>query len=378
MLVHQEVITRLAIAAVLGGIVGLQRERLEWVAGLHTHMLVCLGAALVMIVSAFGLSDVLGTSQVTLDPSRIAAQVVSGIGFLGAGTILFLRQEVIRGLTTAASLWTVAAVGLAVGSGLYLAAICTTMLVVVILALVKPLEVFLFRRNRSRQMVVRVDRNRTFLLQIESALGREGLGVREITLTRCDVPENDSVRFTFLRSVPKDVVLAAASRLQELDGVQGITLCVPPCFTAGCLPAYHCAASLSEKCRKRLRQSTRQLPPDSSGVAVFPGAKLPGGGRLACPACGAIMKSTENSSRRLFRLRKLPARYAGLVMPLFLSVFMTCIVSLISTLRSIGMVNGLMHIWMGAWGLSWVIAFPTLLFVLPLVKTVTGFVVEKP
>lgn len=224
MLAQHEVIARLAVAAVLGGIVGLERERLEWVAGLRTHMLVCLGAALVMIVSAFGFSDVLGTPQVMLDPSRIAAQVVSGIGFLGAGTILFLRQEVIRGLTTAASLWTVAAVGLAVGSGLYLAAICTTVLVVVILALVKPLEVFLFRRNRSRQMVVLIDRQRASLLQIESAFETEGLGVREISLKRGDTPENDFVRFTFLRSAPKNVVLAAAGRLQELDGVHSITL----------------------------------------------------------------------------------------------------------------------------------------------------------
>ena len=90
------------------------------------------------------------------------------------------------------------------------------------------------------------------------------------------------------------------------------------------------------------------------------------------------MESTNNSSRRRFRLRKLPARFAGLVMSLFLSIFMTCIVSLISTLRSKGMVDGLLHIWMGAWALSWIIAFPTLLLVLPLVKTATGFVVEKP
>lgn len=89
------------------------------------------------------------------------------------------------------------------------------------------------------------------------------------------------------------------------------------------------------------------------------------------------MKSTENSSRRFFRLRKLPERHAGLVMPLFLSVFMTGIVSLIGTLRSQGTVDGLLHIRMGAWGLSWVIAFPTLLLVLPRVKTATGHVVEK-
>src|SRR6185369_220124 len=104
MLGHEAIVIRLIVSAVLGGIVGLERERLEWVAGLRTHMLVCLGSALIMIVSAYAFNDVLSEAHVVLDPSRVAAQVVSGIGFLGAGTILFLRHEVIRGLTTAASL----------------------------------------------------------------------------------------------------------------------------------------------------------------------------------------------------------------------------------------------------------------------------------
>ncbi|HEX4986143.1 MAG TPA: MgtC/SapB family protein [Burkholderiales bacterium] len=224
MLATHEIVIRLAVAAALGGIVGLERERLEWVAGLRTHMLVSLGAALVMIVSAFGFSDILGARNVVLDPSRVAAQVVSGIGFLGAGTILFLRQEIIRGLTTAASLWTVAAVGLAVGSGLYLAAVWTTALVVVILALVKPLEVRLFRRDRSRRMVVRLDRQRVSLPQIEAALEQAGLGVREITLVRGDAGTDDQLSFALSRSVPKDVALAAANRLAGMDGVRGFTL----------------------------------------------------------------------------------------------------------------------------------------------------------
>ena len=112
---------------------GIERERLNWVAGLRTPMLVCVGAALLMIVSTFGFMDVLSYERVDLDPSRVAAQVVSGIGFLGAGTIV-LRRKVVHGLTTAASLWTVAAVGLAVGSGLYVAAVTATVLVLVILA----------------------------------------------------------------------------------------------------------------------------------------------------------------------------------------------------------------------------------------------------
>ncbi len=96
-------------------------------------MLVSVGACLFMIVSAFGFADILGSKNVVLDPSRIAAQVVSGIGFLGAGSIL-LRGEVVRGLTTAASLWSVAAVGLAVGGGLYIEAVAATVVILLILA----------------------------------------------------------------------------------------------------------------------------------------------------------------------------------------------------------------------------------------------------
>ncbi|MDN3513575.1 MAG: MgtC/SapB family protein [Candidatus Brocadia sp.] len=120
MITQQEIVIRLVAAAFLGGLVGFERERLNLAAGLRTYMLVCLGSALVIIVSAFGFNDILGTPSVVLDPSRIAAQVISGIGFLGAGTILFLWQEIIRGLTTAAGLWAVAAIGLAIGSGLYI------------------------------------------------------------------------------------------------------------------------------------------------------------------------------------------------------------------------------------------------------------------
>src|SRR5580658_6399678 len=146
-------ILRLLIAAVLGSAIGIDRERLAWAAGLRTHMLVCVGACLFMIVSAFGFADVLGTKDVVLDPSRIAAQVVSGIGFLGAGSIL-LRGEVVRGLTTAASLWTVAAIGLAVGGGLYVEAVIATAVILIILAGIKPLEERFQQRNKTHEILL--------------------------------------------------------------------------------------------------------------------------------------------------------------------------------------------------------------------------------
>ena len=133
MISWSEILIRLSLAAFLGALVGIERERKDWAAGLRTHMMVCVGAALTMMVSAFGFYDILGTKAVILDPSRVAAQVISGIGFIGAGTILFLRQEVIRGLTTAAGLWTVAAIGLATGGGMYFAAATATVVVLIIL-----------------------------------------------------------------------------------------------------------------------------------------------------------------------------------------------------------------------------------------------------
>jgi putative Mg2+ transporter-C (MgtC) family protein len=147
-----EILLRLTLAAIFGSVIGLERERKDWAAGLRTHMMVCLGAALIMLVSMFGFYDILGTSNVVLDPSRVAAQVVSGIGFIGAGTILFLKQGAIRGLTTAAGLWTVAAIGLATGGGMYIAAIITTVLALIILWGIKPIERRFFDRYKDMSL----------------------------------------------------------------------------------------------------------------------------------------------------------------------------------------------------------------------------------
>jgi len=134
-----DIAIRLLVAAALGSVVGFERERILWSAGIRTHMLVSVGSCLLMIVSAYGFQHALMMPHVVLDPSRIAAQVVSGIGFLGAGSIL-ARGQVVRGLTTAASVWAVAAIGLATGGGLFFAAAASTVIILVILAGLKPLE----------------------------------------------------------------------------------------------------------------------------------------------------------------------------------------------------------------------------------------------
>lgn len=121
---------RLAVASVLGALIGIDRTYRAKDAGFRTHILVCLGSALMMIVSQYGFADVIDGTSVRLDPSRIAAQVVSGIGFIGAGTIIF-RKQIVRGLTTAAGLWATAGIGLAIGSGMFAIGVVATVLTLI-------------------------------------------------------------------------------------------------------------------------------------------------------------------------------------------------------------------------------------------------------
>ena len=127
-----EFILRIFVAALLGGAIGLEREYRAKEAGLRTHFLVALGSAVFMIVSAYGFDGVMNSPEHRWDVSRVAAQVVSCIGFIGAGTIIFHKSEnVVRGLTTAAGLWVTAAIGLACGGGMYVLSIASTVLVLV-------------------------------------------------------------------------------------------------------------------------------------------------------------------------------------------------------------------------------------------------------
>src|SRR6188768_2377855 len=128
----EEALLRIVVAATLGGAVGIERELRDHDAGFRTHMLVAIGSALFTIVSAYAFRDFLvgGGAVVRADPTRIAAQIVTGIGFLGAGAII--RQGFsVRGLTTAATLWVVAAIGLTTGAGYYSAAIITTLIALI-------------------------------------------------------------------------------------------------------------------------------------------------------------------------------------------------------------------------------------------------------
>lgn len=130
-LTQLEFLLRIFVAMICGGLIGLERERRVKSAGLKTHMIVSVGAALMMIVSKYGFWDVLVLDNIKLDPSRVAAGIVSAIGFLGAG-IIFTRGFKINGVTTAAGLWTTVGVGMAVGAGLYFIGVVITLLTLLI------------------------------------------------------------------------------------------------------------------------------------------------------------------------------------------------------------------------------------------------------
>ena len=131
--IELEMVLRLLLAAALGAIIGYQRERAGKPAGLRTHVLICVGAALFTITSLYGFGA-------AADPARIAAGIVAGIGFLGAGAIIRRDEGLVAGLTTAATIWAVASIGLAVGVGLYLISVVTTAIALIILLLPHPIR----------------------------------------------------------------------------------------------------------------------------------------------------------------------------------------------------------------------------------------------
>ena len=160
-----DLMLRLLVALALGAIIGLERERQERAAGLRTVTMVSLGSCLFTIIGAYGFANT--------DPSRVAAQIVTGIGFLGAGTI-FLRKDLVRGLTTAATIWTVAAIGMAAGTARYFEAAFTTLLILAVLMVLKPIEKRFFKRPSEAQVSVIVPRHDGEIEELRAALGALG------------------------------------------------------------------------------------------------------------------------------------------------------------------------------------------------------------
>lgn len=217
-----DVLIRLVVAMLLGGAIGLERERRERAAGLKTHAIVALASCLIMIVSAYGFPIPREGTVASLDPSRIAAQVVSGIGFLGAGVIIF-RENTVRGLTTAATVWAVAGIGLAVGGGLYLAAIFTTGLVLLIQFALRPLERrFFVRRAHEHRVAVTLRAGTDALLRIEQLARSLRIRIRSFQLDMGSDPSVEELELSLEAERQVDV-LTAVTKIRALDGVQAVS-----------------------------------------------------------------------------------------------------------------------------------------------------------
>ena len=177
-------VQELLLAFVLSALVGLEREIRQKSAGLRTYTLVGISAALFMLISKYGFMDVLTNGRVVLDPSRVAAQIVSGIGFIGGG-VIFMRRDAVKGLTTAASVWLTAALGMACGAGLPVLAVVTTLCHVIIMFLFPKLIRFLPKDGRlSTTLRIHYEDGRGILRVILVTCSRQNFAIDQVEIER--------------------------------------------------------------------------------------------------------------------------------------------------------------------------------------------------
>ena len=215
-----EVLYKLVLAVLLGGIIGWERETLDRPAGFRTHVLVCVGSTVYMLVS-ISMVEFAAPGR-TADPGRIAAQVASGMGFLGAGTII-RHGSVVRGLTTAASLWTVAAIGLCVARGgmlLWVAALATVVVFSSLTSLSR-IEKMKFAKRQYRMLVVRCPNAKAGLPRLLTLLGEIGIQVNAAEIAAMLVEGQDEIRLTL--RIPAGISIDDLTpRVLGLEGVSAV------------------------------------------------------------------------------------------------------------------------------------------------------------
>lgn len=228
-LLSNELITfilRLSLIVFLSGLIGLEREFKNHPAGLRTHILVGVGACLLMLLSLFGFQDyIYENMQSTYDPSRIPSYVISGIGFLGAGTIMVQGGVTVKGLTTAASIWTVAALGLVIGAGMYLEGILVTFIIITTLLFLDKVEDKVFKKKNKLQqqyfVSIVVDKEKTTLNLINKLFGEHEIKVQKFNMKTQTT--NKLITYTFKIKAPSNLsYIEITEVLQKIPSLQKV------------------------------------------------------------------------------------------------------------------------------------------------------------
>jgi putative Mg2+ transporter-C (MgtC) family protein len=217
-----QVALRLGVAALFGMLVGIERERRHRAAGMRTMALVALGAALFTLVAIYPYTSIVAAQRAQIEPTRIMAQIVTGIGFLGAGTI-WLRKDVVRGLTTAAALWVVAAVGMACGAGLWIPAGAAIGILFAVLVALRPIERWIFPAHKAHVIRLHVQATPQVgaaVAEVRAICDRAGITVDTLTIS----PSKRTGEIVRLGcQVPQAEALGRALvELRQVPGVQGV------------------------------------------------------------------------------------------------------------------------------------------------------------
>jgi len=219
MISEVQIILRVLIGAGLGAVVGLERERQDQPAGLRTHMILVIGATLAMVLSV-NLGYLFARPGTPADPARLAAQVISGIGFLGAGAILRYGSTV-KGLTTATSLWTMAIVGLTVGAGYYLVGVITTGLMLVVLTLLNIIEKRFVRTSVTRYLLIDANFHKGLVKSIRHIVEEFSDNVASFTLQKNI--KNKRLRIQIVARIPRGQTLEElVEALSDIEGVRNL------------------------------------------------------------------------------------------------------------------------------------------------------------
>lgn len=213
---------RLVLAALCGGLIGIERESKRRAAGFRTHILTAMGAAMTTLVGQYLLTlDISGAENFAADPLRLGAQVVSGMGFIGAGAIIVTRRKQVKGLTTAAGLWTTAIIGLAAGAGCYLEVLLSTVFIILAELLFSKAEYYLMSNPRIVNIYVDfVDKS--VLYKINDRINEQKIEILDAEITKSSEDEEISVIFTlkFPRKSRREDVLSEIARLESVRMVE--------------------------------------------------------------------------------------------------------------------------------------------------------------